>query len=121
MSVTAEVAFNKLPAIARRFPSEVNRRIRQQVFTTEGDVKTNIVAYDAVDSGNMLGSTRGEMTGQLAGQVSVSAESEDGYPYPQIVNSGGVFVPPRPFFDEALDKARDEFSRRFSDMEGSLA
>jgi len=121
MSVTADVTFNKLPAIARRFPTEVNRRIRQQVFTTEGDVKTNIVAYDAIDTGNMLGSTRGEMTGQFAGQVSVSAESEDGYPYPQLVNSGGVYVPPRPFFDEALDKARGEFPRRFDGLEGSLA
>lgn len=120
MSVEVTISFNKLPAIARQFPAETNRRIRQQVFQTEGDVKTGIVSHDAIDTGNMLGSTRGEMTGQFEGLVSVSAESEDGFPYPQLINSGGVYVAPRPFFDEALDKARGEFPRRFDGIAGSL-
>jgi hypothetical protein len=118
--VTVEIRNNKLPRLGANFKREVNRRVREQVMQSESDTKVNIVRYGAVDTGTMLGSARGEMTGETEGMVSVNAESEDGYPYPQAVNFGTRFMPGRPFFSEMVETARAEFPRRFDDMERGL-
>jgi len=111
---------SKLGRIPTRLKAEVNRGVREQVLATEGDVAINIVKFGAVDTGTMLGSVAGTMTGDVSGQVSVSAESAEGYPYPQIVNFGGRFVPARPFFSDAVEQARVDFPRRFDGIGVSL-
>lgn len=114
MAVTIEfdVLRNEFPSLLAQFDGIVNRAIRKQILVTEADLKTNIVRYDAIDTGNMLNSTRGEMVSAAEGLVSVSAESEDGYPYPWIVNYGGVHVAPRPYWSDAEAKAEDEYPGR---------
>lgn len=115
VALSFDVQRNEFGPLANMLPSIINRVIREQVMITEGDVKTNIVQYDAVDTGNMLNSTKGEMLSQREGLVSVSAQSEDGYPYPVAVNFGTVKVSPRPFFTDAEEVARQEFPRRMAD------
>ena len=110
--VDIQVLRNEFPTIAAEMDAIINRAIRKQVLVSEGDVKENIVRYDAIDTGNMLGSTRGEMTGQKTGLVSVSAESEQGYPYPAAVNYGTRRMAARPFWTEAEVKAEQEFPGR---------
>lgn len=116
--VFVSIEKNELPRLAAAMPSVFDRAARKQVLVSEGDVKGNIVKYDAIDTGNMLGSVRGD-TGAM--EVSVSAESEGGYPYPTAVNYGTIHVPPRPFFTEAENKARQEFLGRVkTEVEGEL-
>ena len=110
--VDVQVLRNEFPTIAAEMDAIINRAIRKQVLVSEGDVKENIVRYDAIDTGNMLGSKRGEMTGQKTGLVSVSAESEQGYPYPAAVNYGTRRMAARPFWTEAEVKAEQEFPAR---------
>lgn len=104
-----EVQRNEFGSLAEMLPSIITRAIRKQVLVSAGDVKQFIIQYDAVDTGNMLGSVNGQMVSATEGVVSVSAESGDGYPYPRAVNSGTIYVPPRPFFDDAESLARQEF------------
>ena len=117
VSVTID---SKLPRVGANLRREVNRSVREQVLTTEGDVSIGIVKYGAVDTGTMLGSVRGEMTGETTGNVSVNAESADGSPYPLYVNFGTRYVPARPFFSDAVEKARTEFPERFKGLAGGL-
>jgi hypothetical protein len=109
-SIRAVMRHNELPRIDASFPDRVNRGIRKQVLISEGDAKVNIVKYDAIDTGNMLGSVRGEMTGFQSGQVTVSAESGKGYPYPAAVNFGTIHMAPRPFWSDMEAKAESEFA-----------
>lgn len=115
-SVVARIEFevrrNNFGPLAAMLPTIINRVIREQVFISEGDVKTNIIQYNAVDTGNMLNSTKGEMLSPTEGLVSVSAQSGQGYPYPVAVNFGTVHVSPRPFFSDAETTAQQEFPRR---------
>lgn len=121
VKVVAELVFNHLSQLAGGLQGAVNRGIRKQVMVTEGDVKVNIVKYSYVDTGNALGSVRGQMTGQMEGLVSVSAESEQGFPYPTVGNYGSVHQAPRPFFTEAEMKAEREFAGRVRrEVESSL-
>lgn len=107
-----EIVQNDWLALASALPAAVNRGIRKQIFVTEGDVKVNVQTYDVIDTGNLLGSIRAEMLDRTTGMVSVSAESEQGFPYPWIQNYGGRYIAPRPFFSDAEAKARDEFPGR---------
>lgn len=104
-----EVQRNEFGSLAAMLPSIVTRAIRKQVLVSEGDVKQFIVMYSAIDTGNMLGSTKGEMVSPNEGMVSVSAESEKGFPYPVAVDKGTVHMAPRPFFTEAEQQAKQEF------------
>lgn len=104
-----EVRRNEFGSLAGMLPSIVTRAIRKQVLVSEGDVRQFIQQYDAIDTGNMLGSVKGEMVSANEGIVSVSAESGDGYPYPKAVNYGTIHVAPRPFFTDAENLARQEF------------
>jgi hypothetical protein len=112
--IEVTIVNNNLGPLAALLPRLINTAIRKQLAVTEADIKTGIVRYDAIDTGNMLGSTRTEMTGTTSGQVSVSAESEQGYPYPRAVNYGTVKMAPRPFFSEAEIKAKAEFAGRMN-------
>lgn len=121
MGITLDVRYNRMPQIRARFPREVNRIVREQVLVTEADVKTNIaVKYGAVDTGAMLNSTTGRMTGDAEGEVTVSAQSAQGYPYPVAVNYGTRFMPGRPFMNDAAAKAESEFPARFRELEALL-
>lgn len=121
VAIQMDVKFNHAGPAAAAFRQLINRGVRKQVMVTEADVKTNIVKYGYVDTGNALGSTRGEMTGETEGQVSVSAESEQGFPYPVVGNYGSVHQAPRPFFSEAVAKAEQEFGPRVRrEIEGAF-
>lgn len=111
---------SRLTQIGRQFPDEANRVVREAVMDVERDVVVNIVKYGAVDTGTMLGSVRGEMTGQAEGMVSVNAESEEGYPYPVAVNYGTRYVPARPFFTDAVEQERQRFPERFRGIGGGV-
>lgn len=120
--ITVVVVKNRFPSIAAQLPEIVDRAVRKQVKVSEGNIKVNIaVKYGAVDTGAMLGSTQGKLTGHGQGEVSVSAESEQGYPYPAAVNYGTVHMSPRPFFSDEVAKARGEFPRRMAaEIEAAL-
>lgn len=118
--VEVVISFDKLPQLARRFPVATSKRIRAEVLATEAGVKQNIVTADLIESGNMLNTTKGEMTGQFEGQVSVPAESEDGFPYPIVQDRGSVHVPATGFFSKEVDKSRTRFPRRFDDIERDI-
>lgn len=119
MSVRVEVK-SKLGRVARQFPDEVRTIIREQVLESEGNVKINIVKYDAIDTGAMFGSVKGEMTGDLEGEVSVNAQSDDGFPYPIVVDKGGAHVAGRPFFSDEAERARQTFPDKFRGIGGRL-
>lgn len=105
---------NHCPRVASRFPREVNRLMREQVLESEAHVKTNIVAMDVIDTGFMLNSTTGQMTGEFSGEVTVNAE------YAHYQNDGTVFISPRPFFTNEVHRAETAFPARMRQLEGRL-
>lgn len=115
VALSFDVQRNECGHLANLLPTLINRVIREQVNVSVDDVATNIVKYNAVDTGLMLNSAQGEMLNAREGLVSVSAQSGDGYPYPVAVNYGTVKMSPRPFFTDAENTARDEFPRRMAD------
>lgn len=116
--ITAKVD-NNLHAIAAGLSGAIATAVREQVLATERDVKLNIVAYDYIDTGNALGSVRGEANGS-SGEVSINAESEDGFPYPWVGNYGSVHQSARPFFTNAEKKAEREFPGRVNRHVGRI-
>lgn len=118
---TVRIKSNLCASVAARFPSAINKVVREQVLESEGRVKINIVSYGAVDTGMMLGSVKGEMTDQFAGEVTVSAESGDGFPYPAAVNYGTVHMSPRPFFSDEVHRAETAFPARFNALARMLS
>lgn len=111
-SIDMDVIRNEFPNLLAQFDAIEERAIRKQVFVTTADVKDNIVRYDYVDTGNALGSVDGRMIDDHTGEVSVSAESDEGFPYPVVGNYGSVDQSPRPFFSDAEAKAETEFPDR---------
>lgn len=112
---------NLCPLVAARFPDAVNKIVREQVFDSEGRVKVNVVSMGVVDTRMLLNSVAGEMTGQFSGEVTVSAQSGQGYPYPAAQNFGTVFISPRPFFTDETHRAETVFPARFKALEGMLS
>jgi len=109
------VRSNLCKRTAARVPDAVHNLVRAQVLQTEDDVTVNVVKYDVIDTGNLLGLTKGEMTGQGQGEVVNNAE------YAAYQNFGTRFIAGRPFFSDAIDVARQEFPKRFKDLERELA
>lgn len=116
-TITVTVERNLAGRLADMLPTLVDRAVREQVFQSEADVKVNVQKYDVIDTGNLLGSVKGRPTGHAQGEATVSAQSEQGYPYPRAQNygwhdRGGNYHPGRPFFSEAETKAAEEFPQR---------
>jgi len=110
--ITVEVVLNKFPGMTDRIMLAVNQGMRHQHLATRRDVVMNIRKWKAIDTGTMIGSVRSRMTGTHEAEVKVGARSDEGYPYPAAVNYGTVHMDPRPFFTEAVEKARVEFGPR---------
>lgn len=114
MPITTEVIVERtqLPELIARLPELANQAVREQGQVCVADAKTNIVKYNAIDTGTMLGSVATHMLGEYEAEVSVNATSADGYPYPLVVNYGSSRVGPRPFFTEMIAKATREYPER---------
>jgi hypothetical protein len=108
-SATAEVTFNNLPRIAARFPEETRKRVRAQAADTADDVRANIVGMDVIDTGAGLASTASDGESVWVGQA-----------YMAFQDRGTVYIRARPFFTDAVQKARQEFPERFRDLEAAL-
>ena len=116
MPITTQVFIehNELPNLIAQLPALANQAVREQGQVSVADAKTNIVKYDAIDTGTMLNSVTTKMLGEYEAEVTVNAVSDDGYPYPVIVDKGGAHVSPRPFFTEMIATAKREFPDRIS-------
>ncbi len=115
MAVQVIVRSNKCPQVMRRFPAEVDRIVRAQLLQSESDAKENVVKYDVIDTGNLLGSIFSQSTGQAQGMVASPAE------YSAYQNFGTRYITGRPYFSDMVETARQEFPQRFRDLERSLA
>lgn len=75
---------------------------RKTVFDIESDAKVLIVQYDAVDTGNMLGSVSSTITGdgrgRMDGEIGPTAD------YSIHVHDGTSVMPGRPFLTDAFDR-----------------
>ena len=120
MTARVIVVKNMSKRVAQQLPGEIDRIIRAQALQSVDDTMTNIVKYDAIDTGNMLNSVRDHEAGHLAREVVVSAQAEGGAPYPAFVNYGTRFMPARPFFSDMIAVAEKEFPDRFIGLEGAL-
>ena len=116
MKAEGVVVFNKFGAIGAGFDQKVNAAIRTQIYATQRDTQTNIQKYGLIDTGTMLNSVTPQMTGQFSGEVKVSAQSDEGYPYPAAQNYGTRYIPASPFFSEAVTKAEGDFPKRFDNL-----
>lgn len=114
MGFEVTVRENNIPKITAALDQALNRVVREQVFATQRDVQANIQKYGLIDTGMMLNSVQGTMTGQHSGEVTDSAQSGDGFPYPAAQNFGTRYIPASPFFSEAVTKAEQEFPPRVS-------
>lgn len=112
MSISVELGGLDYGDFASQFDAIVNRATREQVLVSERNIKNNIIKYDQIDSGNMLGLTKGDTSEMM---VSVSAESEDGYHYPWIQNYGGAHISGTGFFTEEEIQAKREYPERVKD------
>lgn len=125
-----EVKYNRLPEMYDKFPRETDQIVRQQLFVTEDDVKTNIVKYDAIDTSNMINTVASKPDSSGGGEVVSPAEYSAYVNYGYVrggrsflfgaVRMGGSHVPARPFFSDAVEKARREFPERFRELERRL-
>jgi hypothetical protein len=112
--VSVKIIKNRCPQVAARFPRETSQIVREQVLESEARVKTNVVSMDVIDTGNLLGSVQGEMTGEFSGLVSVGAE------YAIFQDKGTRYISPRPFFTDETHRAEGTFPDRFKGLEARL-
>ena len=108
------VAYNKLPAIAAKFPALVRELVDDERFDFEADVKDFIVSYNAVDTGNMLNSVFSRMIGEHSAEILSPAH------YSAYVNYGTYKMAARPFFSDAVERSRQRFPQRFNNLEAML-
>jgi len=114
MPITARVEYNRLPRVRRSFPGAVNTIVHEQVLQTQTDVRTNILKYDYIDTGETFRSVEGDMTGEFSGEVTVGTD------YAVFGNYGTRYQPARPFFSDAVVKAEAEYPDRFKKLESQL-
>lgn len=116
MPIEIIVRSNRIAEVNAELARKLNAAVREQVFATQRDVQTNIQKYGLIDTGLMLNSVQGTMTGQYSGEVTVSAQSGKGFPYPAAQNFGTRYIPASPFFSDAATKAEGEFPRRLDHL-----
>jgi len=98
---------------AETLPTRASVAVRKATFETEADAKRNIIAMDAVDTGNLLNSgTTVISNGGLTGHVIFTAS------YAYWVEGGRTGVPPRPFLGNATDKNAPLFREAMSQLGG---
>lgn len=111
MNIRVDVDVHTLQASAA-----VRRAVVNVVDKATSDLsaatKANIVEMGAVDTGNMVNTTRGESSG-LEGQVTVPADYavyvHEGHRIVAWGHDTGRYAPPRPFLRRAIDEIRPVF------------
>ena len=88
----------KIDAAIARLPGEASRVVRGHGLQMEAEVKQNIVAMGAVDTGYMLGSVGIIEQSALSVTVAVGAEE-----YPVYVEYGTSKMEARPFWRRARE------------------
>ena len=88
----------KIDAAIARLPGEASRVVRGHGLQMEAEVKQNIVAMGAVDTGYMLGSVGIIEQSALSATVAVGAEE-----YPVYVEYGTSKMEARPFWRRARE------------------
>lgn len=90
--------YNHFGPMAIRTPRLLDAIVVKATADTEAHIKANIVAVDAVDTGNMLNTTQGHHEpGSFHGTVDTAAE------YWVHVNYGTHKMAARPFREPAID------------------
>lgn len=94
---------SRLQTAGRRIGAPASAALRKTAFDIEADAKMLIEAYDAVDTGTMLGSvsttiTGDGRTGAMRAEVGPTAE------YAIYVHEGTSVMPGRPFMGDAFDR-----------------
>lgn len=113
MSVAAKIVFNHLPAIQGQARGRASQVVRKTVADLEAAAKGNIVAMDAVDTGNLHNETRGTMKDDLNGEV-----GPQGVEYARYVHDGTVKMAGRPFLTNAADEVRPSFEAAMREIWG---
>lgn len=116
MIVRAQVIieYEHFGRVRKQFPKALKQVLLQQRFASIADVQEAIIERDLIDTGFMLNYVFGRSSGQYEEEV-VSPAHYSGY-----LNYGTIFMDPEPFFEDAVDKARKEFPKRFAHLEQYL-
>lgn len=80
-------------------------RISEKLAENESNI---IIDRGHVVSGNMAGSVQVFPEGIGSRQVSSTARSDKGYPYPPVIEYGSRFYPGDPFVQDAIDQTDKE-------------
>lgn len=92
---------NELNAVA----DDLAFRISERLAENESNI---IIDRGHVVSGNMAGSVQVFPEGIGSRQVSSTARSDKGYPYPQVIEFGSKFYPGDPFVQDAIEQTDKE-------------
>lgn len=109
--VTGEIVIvsDGFAELARVFPARAAAVVGETALDLAGEIKANIVAVDAIDTGLMMNSTQAEhQPGSLEADVFTAAE------YWKPVNYGTATTPGRPFVEPAEDTVRPRFEQRIA-------
>ena len=122
MSVQLTVNTQPLDAILRRMDSRAADGLEDAGQDLKALVVNSIVAFGAVDSGDMRDSVEASPASDAGGTfqviVSVGAKSERGFPYPIAVHEGhttrsGGWVAGRPFVRVAVEQFKPYYGKNY--------
>lgn len=103
----------KLRGDAETLVPRASEAVRKVTIDTQADSMRNVVAMDAVDTGNMLNSHQVAFAnGGLRGAVVVTAS------YSVFVHDGTSRMPPRPFLGRATDRNKPLFYKAMAQLGG---
>lgn len=92
---------NELNVVADDLALKISERLAEN----ESNI---IIDRGHVVSGNMAGSVQVFPDGVGSRQVSSTARSDKGYPYPPVIEYGSIFYPGDPFIQDAIDQTDKE-------------
>jgi len=104
MRISVTIQSNRLGALAAAVPGKTRALVARTVLDLEAQEKQTIVAVGAVDTGELLNSVQGTLTGDTSGEVTVGAA------HGRFVNDGTVRMPARPFVEPSVDVIRPQFA-----------
>ncbi len=108
--LTVVVEKNRFPEVAKRFPVEVDRIRRLEGLAFEDGAVSNVVKYQVIDSGTLMGSIAFNGDDEVADNVD----------YGEYQDKGTVFIAPRPFWSDELGVSRRRYPLRFQELRTSL-
>jgi hypothetical protein len=103
MHVTTKYV-NRLPATRGEMEVKAAALVQWAGIALQGMTRMQIVAFGAVDTGNMLNSVGVSFLGPKRAMVYVGAD------YSHYVNNGTRKMGARPFFDTAVETFRPQFN-----------